>query len=83
MSNSKLTLWKENKKDQEWSMSYDEIGDKFRKSDYFVAVSKGGYSLEYGLKLFLSQNDGLNSVFDEEPFQDLFEEIRASLLVAL
>ncbi len=57
-----MKLWKENKINQEWKLSNKEIAKQFLKSKY----ARSEHFTATDLVLFISSNDGLNSVWDWE-----------------
>lgn len=66
-----MKLWKENRTDQQWELSMEEIAEQFASSQYSPHVIKH-WRLERCLRAFLTAPDGLNSVFDEEDFDELY-----------
>ena len=62
----KITLWKENKNDQEWTIEATELIEKFKKSEFYLWHSQGK---EFTLRFFICAKDGLNSVIEEKDFQ--------------
>jgi hypothetical protein len=66
-----MRLWRENRINQEWSISDEDLIERFQKwpRRARTIVWRG---IEYALRLFITDREdrgGLNSVFDEEPFQ--------------
>ncbi len=79
--NLKITLWKENKLNQEWSINYNDVLNKFRLSVYFKYWVDGRYSLDIALRNFITAKDGLNSVFDtNEDYYKLFDFIHNKVI---
>jgi len=62
-----VTLWKENKNNQEWTIEATELVEKFKKSEYYPLRSLQGK--EFAVRLFICREDGLNSVVEEKDFQ--------------
>ncbi len=55
----KMKLYKENKVNQEWELSNQEIAKRFIESEFNI-----GFNIERNLVIFLTDKDGLNSVWD-------------------
>lgn len=73
MSGKKFTFWKENKTDQEYSLTVDEIKDKYRA---FLELQDLDWIMYYGhagVNFFVGDEKGLNSVTDQENYQELQE----------
>ena len=69
-----MKLWKENRIDKEWELSNEQIIAQFKDSYHWK--NKDNYrSYDTAFRCFITdnKNNGLNSVFEENEIQDLFE----------
>lgn len=75
-----ITLYKDNKIDQEYKLSYKEITDSFVKSNYFLEdyLQQEIYII-YCLQSYLAYKDGLNSSYDLIDFDELYEYIKKEI----
>jgi hypothetical protein len=64
-----MKLWKENKLNQEWEKPNEEIANEFIKSKF----NNETRPTDSQLRLFVTARDGLNSVFEEDEYQELYE----------
>jgi len=74
-----MKLWRENRLDQEWELSEDEILARFIKSEHFNYYQKG-WTLDRALRAFitaLESEGGLNSVFEEDEYNILLDKVDA------
>ncbi len=74
-----LVLWKDNKTDGEWKVPMDEVVSGFLASEYAEKVKCEECALEHGLKLYITSNNGLSSVFEPNDFEVFYEKIRPVL----
>jgi hypothetical protein len=67
-----IKLWRENRVDQEWELSFEEVLNRFRVSEFFGLEEW----LDRRLRAFITDQKGLNSVFEEADYQKLLEKAR-------
>ena len=74
-----MKMWKENKLDQEWEMDNDDIAIKFWLSKPYRELVASCWPLDRAIRAFLTDpKDGLNSVFDEKEYEELYDVVRES-----
>ena len=73
----KIKLWKGNRLDREYEIRHDELYDKFISDSYFHNWKHGQtkYNLYHSLIMFITCPDGLNSVFESEDFEKLYNYV--------
>ena len=59
-----IKLFKDNKLDKEYELTFKEILDGFSNTRYYNAVINGHNTLSQGLSMYMASSDGLNSSFD-------------------
>jgi hypothetical protein len=68
-----FTMWKDNRTDQEYTITPDELKVKFAE---WMKTKEKGY-LEYYhsqlVKIFLGANDGMSSVFNYEDLEEMMK----------
>ena len=72
-----IKLWKDNKLDQEHEIEIDEIAKRFWEWDAKEGASQI-WTLERCIRVFITdkeENGGLQSVFDEDDYQDIYAAI--------
>ncbi len=77
-SMKKITLYKENKKDAEYTMTFREVANSFVASEYYKGIHDGVYTTSQALTLFIASKDGLNSTFEvygNNIFSELLEYV--------
>ena len=72
-----MKLWKDNRTDKEYELSYKQILDKFKESDYYKQWLdvNSPIPLDRLLITFLTSKTGLSSVFEKEDFDNLYDYI--------
>jgi len=75
-----MKLWKENKLNQEWEMSFEKIIEEFKRWDFTYEL-RDLQPIDLRLRIFLTDKKGLNSAFEEEDFDKLFEIIEKEKIV--
>ena len=63
-----LKIWKDNRLDQEESITFQEVIKKFKKSENWADYIFTSMSLEEALSLFMASKDGLNCTYENEDF---------------
>ena len=71
-----MKLWKENKLNQGWELSNEEIIKRFMNSKFKEHETCGIFYLDVRLRYFITDKEGLNSSFDEKEFDELFIELK-------
>ena len=74
-----ITMWKNNRLDQAWSISTDELAERFMNSIEAQHVRQGAYRLEPAIRLFITGNQGLSSVFEERDMPEIYEACKSAL----
>lgn len=74
-----ITLYKENRTDKAYTVTLQEIADKFMASPYNHDDYHNSWPLERTIRAFLTADDGMNSVFDESDYPTIHEAIRNAL----
>jgi len=72
----KMNLWKENRLDKHYTLSFSSIIRAFKSSEQNENFKKG-WPLERALRIFICHS--LNSVFEEKEFAMLYEYAYKSL----
>lgn len=69
-----MKLWKNNRLDQEWELPDSEIISRFAASEWSTIE---GWTADRQLRAFLTsaQYDGLSSVFDEDEYAVLIDQL--------
>lgn len=76
-ANNKFKMWKENRTDQEHSMTYMDILKAFVKSDWFDKFNNG-LNFDRALRNFITDpKDGLNSTFENDDYDALADFVFA------
>ena len=73
-----IKLWKDNKRDQEWTLEAEELAKRFWEWDAKEKVTEG-WPLDRCIRAFITgrkAEDGLQSVFDEDQYNDIYSTIR-------
>jgi hypothetical protein len=73
-----IKLWKDNKTDQEWSIDADDLAAKFWDYDRQHELT-GSWPLDRCIRAFITDKEtegGLQSVFDEDQYNDIYSSIR-------
>lgn len=76
-----LDFWKENKIAQHFTLTSEEVSDKFR--SWLLTKDQSWidyYNSERIIRFFITDPDGLNSVFDEGQFDRLFSFMQPIIL---
>lgn len=74
-----IRLWKDNRTDAEWQIDLDELATKFIAYDERHELT-AYWRLERAVRAFLTDKEsdgGLQSVFDEEQYEEIHEACRA------
>lgn len=74
-----LKVWKENRLDQEETLTFQEVIRKFKKSDDWGNYIFTSMSLEEALTLFMASKDGLNCTYENEDFQRLLSFLKKTI----
>ena len=74
-----LKVWKDNRLDQEESITFQEVIKKFKKSENWADYIFTSMSLEEALSLFISSKDGLNCSYENEDFQKLLSFLKTEI----
>ena len=77
LGETRIKLWKENRVDKEYDLSFKTIKDVFVRSKYFKDWKNGNTksNLYYSLIWFITAKDGLNSAFEKQDFENLYSYI--------
>jgi len=72
-----MYLWKENRLDKRYDMGYDEIYNKFIGSEEFKKWKnhETKSNLYYSLIWFITDKNGLNSAFEKDDFEKLYDVV--------
>lgn len=73
-----MRLWKDNKIEEEWALSVEEICERFAASKWCTPDYLNAWPLQRRLLAFIGgpeQSGGLNSAHDEAEFDDLFDVV--------
>lgn len=70
-SGTKMKLWKENRLDQEWESTFEEIYQGFKASEWYDVP----YPLERKLALYMTDSKYLNSTYEKDDFLKLVDYI--------
>lgn len=70
-SGMKMKLWRENRLDQEWESTFEEIYQGFKNSEWYDVP----YPLERKLSLYMTDSKYLNSTFERDDFHKLVDYI--------
>jgi len=73
-----MKFWKDNKTDNEFELTHEEVLSRFYK---WVNAGEGcaTWSLDRNVRVFLTAREinlGVQSVFDEDEYEDFFEVLR-------
>lgn len=79
MSKETLKIWKENRLDQEETLSFQEVIKKFKNSEYWGNYIFTSMSLEEALTLFMASKNGLNCTYEKEEFQELLSFLKLKI----
>lgn len=71
-----MKLWKDNRRDQEWELSADEIAERFWKSKIARELLEYGMQLDRALRGFIAGD--LSSVWDESEYDEVFQAVFAA-----
>lgn len=70
-----IKLWRENRLDQEWEIKLQNLAKGFVESEYYKRYMEG-MLLERCIRGYITASDGLNSVFEERDFNEIFSAVR-------
>ncbi|GAI71785.1 unnamed protein product, partial [marine sediment metagenome] len=70
-SGTKMKLWRENRLDQEWESTFEEIYQRFKASEWYDVP----YPLERKLALYMTDPKYLNSTYEKDDFLKLVDYI--------
>lgn len=73
-----IKLWRENRLDQEWQITTQDLAKGFIESEYHKRYLDG-MLLERCIRGYVTASDGLNSVFEEKDFDEIFKSVRNSI----
>lgn len=79
MSKETLKIWKENRLDQEETLSFQEVIKKFKNSEYWENYIFTSMSLEEALTLLMASKNGLNCTYEKEEFQELLSFLKLKI----
>lgn len=79
MSKETLKIWKENRLDQDETLSFQEVIKKFKNSEYWGEYIFTSMSLEEALTLFMASKNGLNCTYENEEFQELLSFLKLKI----
>ncbi len=68
---TKMKLWRENRLDQEWESTFEEIYQGFKASEWYDVT----YPLERKLALYMTDSKYLNSTYEKADFSKLVDYI--------
>lgn len=65
-----IMLWKENRIDHPWTITFKDLREQFYKSQMYREF-QGSWPIDRMLRNFISDKDGLNSIFEDDDYQEL------------
>jgi len=68
---TKMKLWRENRIDQEWESTFEEIYRGYKASEWYDVA----YPLERKLALYMTDSKYLNSTYEKDDFLKLVDYI--------